>query len=249
MTRHIAALLILAGPALAQDNALARDEVAALKKKLVAAAAALGAPPEGYAKEREDFNLPTEFSPAESGKFWPLGAEVRIQFSSKAVLTAQKDSEALATDYQQKYAAAVARGDYEAASKAAMEMSQRANANAAMAIGGVKPPISATVSFNYGGGSAIDPDLVVMEKSGVIALKEQASEGATDATVHVYFQPKALKDTKKLSRIDLQQPEGGLAKKLGVYSAHIELRGPAADVEAWAKRIDAKTVLGQIDAN
>jgi hypothetical protein len=219
MTRYIAALLILAGPALAQDNALARDEVAALKKKVVAAAAALGAPPEGYAKEREDFSLPTEFSPAENGKFWPLGAEVRIQFSSKAVMTAQKDSEAAATDYQQKYAAAVARGDYEAASKAAMEMSQRANANVAMAVGGAKAPIYATVALNHGGGGAIDPDLVVMEKSGVIALKEQASEGATDATAHVYFQPRALKDTKKLSRIDLQQPEGGLGKKRSTISA------------------------------
>ena len=93
----------------------------------------------------------------------------------------------------------------------------------------------------------IDPDNVVFERPGVIALKLKGYDEGK-ATVEVYFDPVSLKDTKTLSVVDLKMPKNGVDKKTAVLNATIHISGPASEVEAWAKRIDTKGVLAQIDA-
>jgi hypothetical protein len=46
----------------------------------------------------------------------------------------------------------------------------------------------------------------------------------------------------------MKMPEKGVSSKTAVYNITIELNGPTADVEAWAKRIETGRVLSQIDA-
>ena len=58
----------------------------------------------------------------------------------------------------------------------------------------------------------------------------------------------SLKNTKTLSVVDLKMPEKGVDRKAVVLNATIHISGPASEVEAWAKKIDTKAVLSQIDA-
>ena len=58
----------------------------------------------------------------------------------------------------------------------------------------------------------------------------------------------SLKDTKTLSVVDLKMPKDGVDRKTAVLNATIHISGPASEVEGWAKRIDTKGVLAQIDA-
>jgi len=66
-------LLLLTSSNAQTPSPLNRDEVSAFKKKLVALFDAVGEAPAGYAKEDEDFNLPTELYPSRfAGKFNPI---------------------------------------------------------------------------------------------------------------------------------------------------------------------------------
>jgi len=57
-----------------------------------------------------------------------------------------------------------------------------------------------------------------------------------------------LKDTKTLSRVDLSDKQNkGVTKKTMVQNTIIELTGPTAVVEEWAKGIATGKVLSQID--
>jgi hypothetical protein len=81
----------------------------------------------------------------------------------------------------------------------------------------------------------------------VIALKQTNDETTGNGSVTFYFDPVSLKDTKQLSSVRLESPEGGIAKRTGVLTAMIELHGPLAEIETWAKRVDTKKVLSVID--
>ncbi|HAZ11180.1 MAG: hypothetical protein A2X86_08590 [Bdellovibrionales bacterium GWA2_49_15] len=226
-------------------NDLARDEVAAIKKKLVTAQTALGAPPEGYTRTREDFDLPTSGNTS-GGKMYPINSGVREEYGSKAKKEGEANQKKLEADFQQKYAEAMAKNDIEAIGKLSMEMQQGAAQNMA-AMSTPKEPITVQIHFNSNPYDAIDPDAVVMEKPGVIALKKKNQSEESKGKVSLYFDPVILKDTKKLSKIELRSPEGGIAKKLAVFNIAINLEGPLEAAEAWAKKIDTKAILGLID--
>lgn len=87
--------VVLCASAFAQNNNLTRAEVAAVKAKLVAVQKAIGEDPEGYAKESEDFDLPTEFSPASNGKYWPITSSVLMRFTDRAVKEGTANAELL----------------------------------------------------------------------------------------------------------------------------------------------------------
>jgi len=224
-----------------------RDEVATLKKKLVNALNALGQPPAGYAQEREDFNLPTDASKRqESGLFYPAyGSAHRTFGSDKSAKKSEKDLE---KEYQKKIAEAQAKGDYMAMSKIAQEMQQKAGQMQLKNMEAKKEPIEISINMNSGGGEAIDPDGVLLEKAGVIALKEKGDGSEDKSRVRIFFDPINLRETKQLSKVDMKMPEKGVSSKTAVYNITIELNGPTADVEAWAKRIETGKVLSQIDA-
>jgi len=220
--------------------------VAVIKKKLSNVFDALGQPPAGYAKERESFNLPTEASKnRDTGRYYLIGASATRDFGTeKSAESAGKD---LSKEYEKKILEAQAKGDYEAIGKLSQEMQQKAGKIQLDAVESRKEPIHVNVNFNASSGATIDPDMVVFEKPGVIALRTVNELKSGNEYLHVYFDPVSLKNTKQLSRVDLKQPEGGISKRTGVLSATIQLSGPTSEIEPWAKRIDAGKVLAQID--
>jgi len=254
---NIALALAVAAPGLCQageeaaqkKNLLTRDEVTVFKKKLVNVLDALGLPPAGFARQKDDFNLPTEFY-LEKGKLVSNQAGARRHFAIKGLKEAEAANKQAGVDYQKKILEAQAKGDYQEMTRIMQEMQTKTSQTT---LAGVKAqeekklPIEVQVEFNRSEQTGIDPDLVVVEREGVLGLKtQQGEEGDPKETITLYFQPVTLKDTKTLSQIELKT--GPVPAKTSVSSIIIELEGPAADVEAWAARIDFKKVLAQIDA-
>jgi hypothetical protein len=225
---------------------LMRDEVSVYKKKMVAMLEALGEAPAGYTKEREDFSLPTEASPARmAGRFNPVNGSASRSFGTEKA--ASKANEEMSKDYQKKIMDAQARGDYEAVSKLSMEMQQKVTQANAKAMSGHKDPIEVSVHCNSYSGGTIDPDAVVLEKPGIIALKQKDGEDSDRGTVTIYCDPVSLKDTRQLSSVRLNPPEDGIAKRNAVKVAVIIFHGPLTEIEPWVKRIDVNKIVAQID--
>jgi hypothetical protein len=191
---------------------LNRDEVGVFKKKLVTMFEALGELPAGYSKEDEDFNLPTEAYPnRNTGKFNPIHSSASRQCGTdKAV---EKTNASLEKEYKKKMMEAQAKGDYVAMQKIAQEMQQKVGQTQAQAVDTHKEPIDITVSLNPFQGNTIDPDAVVMEKAGVIALKSENEAGSGMGSVTVYFDPVSLRDRQAIrdshSHDRIARPFGG----------------------------------------
>jgi hypothetical protein len=249
----LAVLIALALPtsaAYSDDNQLTRDEVTVIKRKLTAVAEALGQPPTGYAKEDESFNLPTEASKmGTTGAFYPTHASAHFKYGGGSEKKAKKSQKELETEYKKKMMEAQAKGDYQEMSKIAQEMQQKLGQAQMAAEDAKKEPIEVSLQFNSNPGQAIDPDAVVFERPGVIALKFKTSGDEDKIRIAVYYDPVHLKDTKTLSRVDLSDKQNkGVTKKTTVLNAVIELNGPPALVEGWSKGISSDKVLSQIDA-
>ena len=250
MTRRLSSIIIFGalflGIVVAQNSVpYTRDEVATLKKKLVNALDAVGQPPAGYAKESENFSLPTDANKEHnSGLFYPAnGSCDRTYGSDKAGQKSEKDLE---KEYQKKLAEAQAKGDYQAIGKIAQEMQQKSGEMQLKKLEGKKVPIDIRIHINSNGGEAIDPDGVLFERAGVIALKEKSDASEEKGRVRIFFDPVSLKDTKQLSKVDMKMPEKGASSKTAVFNLTIEFDGPMAEIEAWAKKIDTGKVLAQI---
>ena len=233
------------GRAPAQDEkSLTRDEVSVIKKKMTAVFEALGQPP-GYSVEHEEFSLPTEaYKNSNTGKYSLIGGSAHRRFGTEK--KSQEESKDLQKEYQKRIAEAQAKGDYAEMANIAKEMQQKSGQMQLRATEGHKDPVEISLSLNNNPGAVIDPDMVVFEHPGVIALKsgvENASE-----RIDIYFDPVSLKDTKQLSRVDLKHPEGGVAKRTLVLDISIDVTGPPAEIEPWVKKVDVKKVLAQIDA-
>lgn len=228
---------------------LTRDEVTVIKRKLMAVAESLGQPPAGYSKEDESFDLPTDASKMDkTGTYYPLHASAHVKFSGGSEKKSKKSQKEIEAEAKKKMLEAQAKGDYQEMARVAQEMQQKAGKAQLEAEGAKKEPVDISFQFNSNPGQAIDPDAVVFEKPGVIALKFKNSGDDEKARIAVYFDPVHLKDTKTLSRVDLSdKQEKGVAKKTAVRNITVELNGPAAVVEAWAKDIATGKVLGQID--
>lgn len=251
MARCISSIVIFTalflGVAVAQTSVpLTRDEVSILKKKFVAALDAVGQPPAGYSKEEENFSLPTDAGKNhDSGLLNPAYGSARRSFGSgKSTEKSQKEFE---KDYQKRIAEAQAKGDYEAIAKISQEIQKKSGEMQMKAIEGKKIPIDVHVTINSSGGEPIDPDGVLFEKPGIIALKEKSDASDEKSRVRVYFDPVSLKNTKQLSKVDMKVPEKGVSSKTAVYTMTIEFYGPTAEIEAWAQKVDGGKVLSQID--
>jgi hypothetical protein len=240
--------LVLWSLAAAQSVNLTRSEVAAVKAKLVAVQQAMGGDPDGYIKDSEDFSLPTEVSEARGGKFWPVSASVSLRYTDRGVEDSTASAEKAAEEFQAKYAAALATGNIESIAKMAEEMSRIQTQAAAAAMAPTKKDnLSVYVNLNQSASTGIDPDAVVLERPGVIALRRgNNSDGTGEVTV--YVDPVALKATEELSKIELRTAEDGVSSKTGVYHVVIQLNGALADAEAWAKSFDYGKILAVIDA-
>jgi hypothetical protein len=239
----------LAATAVAQETSLTRSEVAALKAKIVTVQQAMGQDPAGYIKESEDFSLPTDFNPAQGGKFWPITSGVTLRYTDRGAVEGQASIEKMQAEFQTKYAAALASGNAEAITRMVEEMTRmQTQAMAAAANPAArKEPMSVYVQFNQNPIVGIDPDAVVLEQAGVIALRDKEAS-SEQGNVTVYIDPVALRATQELSKIELRTADDGMPSKTGVYHVVIQLSGNVADAEAWAKAFDFDAMLGVFDA-
>lgn len=233
-----------------EENRLTRDEVAGFKKKLVAIFASVGEAPKGYVKEDEAFNLPTQFyKNRNSGKINPIHASASQRFGGGAEKKSKKSDKEMDEHYRKKIAEARAKGDMQEMMRILQEMQMKAGqAELEQIEAEKKEPVEISIVINSGESeTTIDPDNVVFEKPGAIALRlKEGEEGK--ARIEIYFDPVSLKDTKTLSVVELKMPKDGVDKKTAVLNATISISGSANEVEAWAKRIDTKAALSQIDA-
>ena len=240
--------LLIGSAAFAQQNtSLTRAEVTAIKAKLVAVQQGMGTDPAGYLKESEEFSLPTDFNPAQDGKFWPITSSVNLRYTDKAVADSQAAAEQASRDFQQKYSAAIASGNTDAIIKLTEEMTRIQQQAAAAAMAQPKPPMDVYVQLNMNPIVGIDPDAVVFERSGVIALRE-TNVGSDNGRVTVYLDPVALAATETLSKIELRTAQDGVGNRSGVFHIVITLSGAIADIEAWAQAFDTAAMLAVIDS-
>ena len=240
--------LLISSAAFAQGStSLTRQEVAAIKAKLVTVQQAMGADPTGYLKDREDFSLPTDFNPAQGGKFWPITSSVTLHYTDRAVEESRAAAEQASQDFQQRYAAALASQDPNAIVKMTEEITRIQQQAAAAAMAQPKPPMDVYVQFNMNPTVGIDPDAVVFERAGVIALRE-TNVGSDDGRVTVYLDPVALAATETLSKIELRTAQDGVSNKAGIFHIVISLNGALADIEAWAQSFDTAAMLTVFDS-
>ena len=235
--------LFLAATATAQTS-LNRSEVAALKAKLVTVQQAMGADPSGYLKEDESFDLPTDFNPAQGGKFWPITSGITLTYTDRASTEGQANAEKAAEEFQVKYAAAAASGNFELLQQMIAEMTRMQAAAMTPAV--KKEDMNVYVQFNQNPTVGIDPDAVVLEQPGVIVLREKEVSSDT-GNVTVYIDPVALRATQELSKIELRTDQDGVTNRTGVYHIVIQLNGAVADAEAWVQTFDLSKMLGVID--
>ena len=234
----------VASSSFGQNTNLTRAEGAAIKAKLVAVQKAMGGDPEGYVKESEDFYLPTEFNPASDGKYWPISSSVSMRFTDRAVKEGTANAEQASKDLEARYAAALASGDPNAIAKMTQEVTKLSQLAVAASLSSeAKEDMSVDVQFNSSPYSGIDPDAVVFESPGVIALRD-LSQGNR---VTVYLDPVALAETETLSSLRLQTPQDGVGNRTGVYNVTITLTGTGEDIEAWAQSFDRDAMLAVID--
>ena len=240
--------LILAVPAMAQETSLTRSEVTAIKDKLVIVQQALGADPAGYIKESEDFDLPTDFNPAQNGRFWPITSAVNLRYTDRASVEGAANIERTAAEFQARYAAALASGDAAVITRMVEEMTalQTQAAAAAMNPATRKEPMQVYVQFNMNPSVAIDPDAVVLEQPGVIALRDKELT-SDEGQVTVYIDPVALAATEELSQFELRTPNDGVTNKSGIYHIVISAHGSVPDIEAWVMGFDFDAMLGVFD--
>jgi hypothetical protein len=92
----------------------------------------------------------------------------------------------------------------------------------------------------------IDPEAVVLERRGVIALREKKVSSDT-GSVTVYIDPVALAAPQDLAKVELRTADDGVGNKTGVYHVVIQLNGAVADLETWVKSFDYDAMLGVID--
>jgi hypothetical protein len=102
------------------------------------------------------------------------------------------------------------------------------------------------VQFNQNPTVGIDPDAVVLEQPGVIALRDKS--GSDDrGNVTVYLDPVALRATQELSKIEFRTGDTGVTNKTGLYHIVIQLNGSVTDAEAWVKNFNFAPMLAVID--
>ena len=107
-------------------------------------------------------------------------------------------------------------------------------------------PYAAQHWLNRNAYQEIDPEGVVWETPGAIALRLDAGDPA-NAKLLLAFDPRALADTQSLSLISLADSFATpTAEKSAVRTVVVELTGPEAVVTAWAETVDRAAILGLI---
>ena len=219
------------------DDPVTRDEALVIKNNLRAVFDGLGAPPVGYAKAKEDFDLPTSMGLDEAAhRFWLREARADFEFTSGL------SGEQLGQEYQKKIMAAQAKGDYAEIQRLSAELqpAMAAAMNAEMS------KVEVAIHLNRSVHQEIDPEGVVWEMPGAIALRVESND-ANKTRLMLAFDPKALADTKSLSLVSLGESlNESVAHKTAVRTIVVELTGPDAAVTEWAKSVARDKVLALV---
>ncbi|MCB1693927.1 MAG: hypothetical protein KDI19_14255 [Pseudomonadales bacterium] len=210
-----------------------RSDLASLKKNLVAAIAAVPVPDAPYGRESEDWNLPSYACQDKEG-IEPVDASYRTRFSTEGAMQ-QKGA-----DYQKAMLEAQAKGDYEALMKINQQMQaeimQQAAANQQLR------PVELAAHINDYASATIDPDAVLRDGPGFIAIRTDQDLNDGTERVSVYFDPVELKDAQEVASFEFPSSYRALGK-LDILNLRVEISGPVAAVEKMVKGIEAQTIL------
>lgn len=217
-----------------QQVRFVRDDLVTLKKHMDAIVAAIGQPPAPYAREVGNWTLPDSTCQGKAG-YVPISVAYSTRFSIADT------QQALQAQYQKDMLAAQAKGDYEALAQIAQKYQAQAMQQAAVAQ--MAQPIDMHIEANRDDSATIDPDSVVRDGPGFIAIRTSGGSAGAE-TVTIYFDRVALKNAHELASFNLM---GGLVpKKLGLIHMRVELSGPKTTVEGLVKNLDVQKVLGEL---
>jgi hypothetical protein len=174
---------------------------------------------------------------------------VNLRYTDRASAEGTASMEKMQQEFQAKYAAAAAANDFEAIAKMSEEFMklQTAAVAAAMSPATRKEDMTVDVQLNMNPSVGIDPDAIVLERPGVIALRRKNDISGAKGDVTVYVDPVALRQTEELSKVELRTADGGVANRSGVFHVVITLRGTLADIESWVTSFDYPAILAVID--
>lgn len=213
-----------------------RTDLANIKKTVTAMAAALGNAPAPYAKENDQWELPTYACKGKAG-FRPITTRYSFRLSTEV------EQKKFAAQYQKEIMAAQASGDPEKIMQVSQEyqkkMMQMAAANQN------NSPVDIAINVNEGGSGTIDPDAVLRDGAGFIALRESSDAGSGSEIVNLYFDKVALRDAHEAASFDT----GGDVTVPGRFDAinvHMNIGGPKTIVDALVKQLKTAGVLGQL---
>lgn len=213
-----------------------RDDLSSLKKSMGVAIAAIPQPQSPYGKASENWNLPSYTCKDNSGM-----RPIDVSYSGH--YTTENSTQKLGEEYQKQLMEAQARGDYEAMAKISQEMQQKVMQVAVA--NQDKRPVDISVSANTGDSGTIDPDSVVRDGEGFLALRTGKDVSTGTESIAIYFDPVALKNAHQLAHFDMDG-DFRVASKLALLSMRVQLDGPSSVLENIVKNLDASKVLGTL---
>lgn len=213
-----------------------RADMVTLKAHMAKVLAAIGSLPAPYARINDDWQLPASACRDKNG-FVPIAVRYSGTFS------AEQNQDAIQAAYQKKMAAAEASGNYAAMATLAQQM--QAAVIAASASSQAATPVDITIVANGFEQGTIDPDSVLRDGPGFLALRQQGGN-ADNETVTVYFDKVQLKNAHQLASFNFGR--WLVPAKLSLISMTIQIQGAKANVERLVKQIDAQAVLSQLSA-
>jgi hypothetical protein len=216
-----------------------RDDLASLKKQMEGIVAAIGEPGAPYGRESGSWSYPRGVCKAAKGY-------VAVQLSYDTSFSTEGQQKKLELEYRKKMMAAQAAGNMQAMAQIAQEMQQKA-VGQAMANEG-KAPVNMSVDADSGAEGTIDPDSVLRDGVGFIAIRDAAGSDADSEQVDVYFDHIALKDAKRIANYSIPG-EMLVSGPHDFGNLHVHLSGPRDVVDKMVKHMDAGKILGTLQSN
>ncbi|HET7922115.1 MAG TPA: hypothetical protein VFM15_05115 [Gammaproteobacteria bacterium] len=214
-----------------------RSDLVKIKAHVNAVVAALGTAPAPYAKDNENWDLPT-YACQGKGGFRPINTTYNV------ALTTDAQQQKLGAEYQKKILAAEARGDMQAVMKITQEMQSEALKQSAASQ--ANTPVNIEIRTNNGDSMTIDPGAVVRDGKGFIVLRDSGADVSSGTeSVTAYFDKQVLKDAEDAVTFD-ESGDIVVPGRLDTISVRIRVSGPKAVVEAMFKKMDSGKVLGQL---
>lgn len=213
-----------------------RDDLSSLKKSMEAVLAAIPDPQAPYGKDNESWNLPSYACQDKSGT-----RPIDVSYSGR--YTTDASMRKMGEEYQKQLLAAQAKGDYQAVAKITHELQQKVlqQASANQSLGS----IDINVSANTEDAQTIDPDSVLRDGEGFLAVRSNKDASSGSETIAIYFDPVALKNAHQLARFDMSG-DFRVPSKLALLSVRVQLSGPSSVLENIVKNVDASKVLSTL---